>query len=242
MIIFDEIYKKQVISLSDAAQLGTVDGIYLDKDTLALAALSVGDLALAPENIVGKDDFVTVAGADALTKPCEDYLPLFIGQKALTRSGKALGEVTGLLTGRKYVKPVIGDTPLPTCKIEKASEGYLIVNARAQKSQCAYAEEDIIDIKDTKPEESEPLTVIVPSLSETRFEELDMPSAPPESASESVSAPDYSFLLGRKVEREISDLTRTFFVSPGTIISEAILACARKAGKIVDLAINSAKI
>lgn len=239
---FEELYKKPVISLSNAAELGIVDGIYLDKDTSLFAALSVGGLALTPKNIVGKEGFITVCGDDALAQPGENHIRLSYGQKALTYSGKILGEVTGIVTGRKYVKLIIGESQIPTCRIQTASEGYLIVKLRSEKKQDIYAEAYLTDNKDTEKKDMDSQNSVSPFPQETRFEELTIPAAPSSQITDTIAPPDYSFLLGRKVEREISDLTHTFFISPGTIISESILALARKAGKIVDLAINSAKI
>jgi len=52
---------------------------------------------------------------------------------------------------------------------------------------------------------------------------------------------DYNFLLGRRVERDVVDLTRTFLIRAGTIINERTIVNAQRAGKLVDLTINSSK-
>jgi hypothetical protein len=43
------------------------------------------------------------------------------------------------------------------------------------------------------------------------------------------------------VERDITDITRTFIIRAGTVINERVIDSAKRAGKLVDLTINSIK-
>ena len=50
---------------------------------------------------------------------------------------------------------------------------------------------------------------------------------------------DYSFLLGRKLKYEVADISRSFVLMAGTLITDRVIANARKAGKIADLVTKS---
>ena len=42
-----------------------------------------------------------------------NHIKIRIGQRALTRSGKDLGEVTDIIFGRKYVRLTVGGESIP---------------------------------------------------------------------------------------------------------------------------------
>lgn len=251
-MIFDEIYGKNVIALDTASLLGTVDGIYLDKKTFATRGISLtGSRALCADDIVGKDDLITVTSEDALKPAPEDCLKISIGQKALTRSGKELGQISGIVFGRKYVKLELGEVALAPYKITAASAMYIVVNLRAARPSLSPEEQEETfedTVKAQEESQDEGLSDIAEpqqTKPSAQFEEFVVTAGAPlryQPSAYGNASPDYSFLLGRRVEREISDLTRTFTIAVGTIITEQVLFNARRAGKIVDLAINSAKM
>ncbi|MDD3947549.1 MAG: hypothetical protein PHI19_06890 [Clostridia bacterium] len=255
-MIFDDFYAKKVIALDSACELGAVDGVYIDDNDFVFAGLCVTgkeSFILDIADIAGKDNYITVCDKDALKPIEESLIKVSLGQKVLTRAGRELGTVRDIVIGRKYIKLMLEEESLAPYKISAASNDYLIVNLRAAKPTiCADVTED--ESKETELAYSEPDKDIFEDFHissgddatpKAQFEEFVVTAAAPlhyPSDSETTSAPDYSFLLGRKVEREISDLTRTFSIAVGTIITDKVLAHAKRAGKIVDLAINSSKL
>lgn len=256
-MIFDEIYQKKVIALDTAEELGEVSGIYLDKKTFALAGIAVGGekaFLLPTNDIVGKEDMITVPSIDVLKCEGEDTYKISIGQKVLTRFGKELGEICGIVFGRKYVKLELADTSLAPYKITAATKGYLVVNLRAGRPNLSVDDqEETLEDTDIAASDAqdefmsdiaEPVDFATQQIPSAQFEEFVVTAGAPlrYSAPYDGTSADYSFLLGRRVEREISDLTRTFSIAVGTIITEQVLTRAKRAGKIVDLAVNSSKM
>ena len=257
-MVFGDFYNKKVIDLVTPKELGTVEGIYLDKTYFlpeGLAVSGISDAMLYIPEIAGRESFITVCGEDAMVSSL-NHIKIRIGQRALTRSGKDLGEVTDIIFGRKYVRLTVGGESIPAYKIVASSDDYLIVNFRLGKPLSIEeggekAPEDISDYEEYKATDNEisdtenKFFVTVEQFgnpqSDKGFGEFVVTATAP-LPNQTTGAPDYSFLLGRKVEREISDLTRTFHIAVGTIITEQVLAYAKKAGKIVDLAINSSKV
>ena len=50
----------------------------------------------------------------------------------------------------------------------------------------------------------------------------------------------YDFLIGKRVSQEVSDISRSFVLMAGTIITERVIENARRAGKLSDL-VNKSK-
>jgi hypothetical protein len=53
---------------------------------------------------------------------------------------------------------------------------------------------------------------------------------------------DYGFLLRRRLEKDVTDLTGTLLLRAGSLVDGTVIKTAKNAGKLVDLTLNSVKI
>lgn len=256
---FDGIYTKKVICLDTACEAGTAVGLYIDGatyDCWGIAVEGSQNFILAAQDIAGKDGYITIDSMSCLRQPEGALLKTAVGQRVLNRNGKELGSITDIVCGRKNIKIMLGEEGFAPYKIVAASDNYLVVNMRAAKPSVYASAETDIEAPETAYTEAE-IAASMQNPSSDQFEkpyqsnhgkplydELYVSTPQPAQSYYQTGSgtPDYSFLLGRKVEREITDLTRTFYIAVGTIITEQILSNAKRAGKIADLAINSSKI
>lgn len=129
----------------------------------------------------------------------------------------------------------LSSTGEPLVRIVAGTTDYLIINPdkRVLKRRTPSA--------NPKPKQALPQITPMPFAQNIRIEERETRASAPLIQEPMVEAKpvDYSFLIGRRLDRDVTDLTRTFFLPAGTVITPTIINLAKRAGKIVDLAAGS---
>lgn len=236
-MLYSEIAGKKLISLADAKTIGEVSGVYINPETYAAEYISLNDdmHILSPAKIFGAGGVLTVAGTDALTdiNEAKDYLFYNNGLSVVNVAGEVKGVSADLdFNAKKSDRGFTTDTGVffRFKSIIAVSDNTIVVNPENRKLQ---------------PKERKPKTekIIAEAKAGINFEEVSFTATAPITVASVARAEtqisDYSFLIGRRVRYEVSDLTRTFVVKPGTVINEKVIEAARRAGKIVDLVIKS---
>lgn len=223
-MLLSEICDKKLISLSDAKLLGSVGGVYVDRDTYRVKYIFTNEntILYAPEKIYAHKDILTVF--DANGEPAEraaGMLALTIGTAIYGVSGECAGIFRDIeITARRKSPVLLTDSKSVRLKhVVASSKDAIIINPTG------------------KP--------LLPPIEAPRRKALTgtiiTPEIPTETAYAGISeAPaDYSFLLGRKLKYEVADISRSFVLMAGTLITDRVIANARKAGKIADLVTKS---
>ena len=215
-MLLKDIYQKEVIVIETGESLGIVTHAYVDKAnevayvSTPAQAFKVNDMHACKDVILLSKD---VSLVDVST--FADMRIFALGAKVYDTKGACLGNTTDLtISGRKKEKCFfIEEKEYKLKHIVSSNFSTIILNPTLK----------------TLPTEKPRKGIVM--------EEISLPLSFNAKAERVI--PDYSFLIGRKVTTEISDLNRNFVVKKGTIINEKILTSARRAGKIVDLVLKS---
>ncbi|MFA5449173.1 MAG: hypothetical protein WC292_01875 [Clostridia bacterium] len=233
-MLYSQLKGKKVVAIDTANYCGTVSGIYIQKDTYAATHLLLSDAEnciLAYADIFGFGETLTIRSAEVLSPldAVKDFTFFDIGLPVLDVDGNSLGTSKELdLHAKSREKRFTADEVINLKAIVASSPEAIVVNPR--RKQLKPRPKQTQPAKETPPEFHKPYEEV--QLATATFREPTV--------TEKINN-DYSFLLGRRVEREITDITRTFVIKAGTVITDRIIDTAQKAGKLVDLTINSIK-
>lgn len=224
-MLLSEIRNKKLVSLSTAEVLGTVGGVYIDRSTYRVRYIfTEGDTRIyAPERIYAHKDILTVF--DASDEPLEraaGMLRYAVGVDVYGVNGEYLGKTKDISVDQRRKTPVFTtDSKIYRLRhVVSASQDAIIVNPTG-KLLLPKAEKTAVKALEG--------TVMTPAIST----ELPYGNIYGEAPA------DYSFLLGRKLKYEVADISRSFVLMAGTLITDRVIANARKAGKIADLVTKS---
>lgn len=223
-MLLSEIRNKKMVSLRNAEVLGSVSGVYIDRDSYRVKYIFTNEntAVYAPEKIYAHKDILTVL--DACGEPPEraaGMLAFTIGTAIYGVSGEYAGIVKDVEIDSRRKTPVLltDGKPVKLKHVVASSADAVIINPTGK-----------LLLPPTEKSSRKVLTgtVITPEI-------------PTETAHAGISeAPsDYSFLLGRKLKYEVADISRSFVLMAGTLITDRVIANARKAGKIADLVTKS---
>ncbi|MDR0696161.1 MAG: hypothetical protein LBF68_01265 [Christensenellaceae bacterium] len=243
-MLYSTLENLNVCSINDAKFFGKPEGVYIFKKTFMCGyiVLSHAEVNILPyANIYSSKDVIMIKSSYVLmrTNAIEDCFFLKPKNPVIDVDGSNFEELEDLeLTGKSgYL--ICKTKKIKFNKIVSSSNDLIIVNTNSrslveQKSLNPSTHDKLIPIIDYLPPKKQ--------LIERATTEVLL-SAKPEYRDQVTQDlnTDYSFLIGRRVGKEIIDLTRTFIVKEGTVITTNLILSAKKAGKLADLTIHSAK-
>jgi sporulation protein YlmC with PRC-barrel domain len=259
-MFYSSLKGKKVYVMEDASYAGEVNGVYISKKTRKLThlvLLNERNCILAYNRVFGFDKFITAKSKNSLfldIANSNNYIFLNIGVTVIDATGEYLGilqdvsfnqndQSAGFLKTDLHeidLKNVVSSSP----KITIVNMHKKVVLPRAKKLP---KNSEIPPIKN-KPKTdnlkqenfSQILTYTEIFKNDPNDEKIEN-CAPPCPKSRTHAPNDYSFLLGRKMQSDVFDLTKTFLVKAGTVLNHRIVTAAQRVGKLVDLAINSTR-
>ena len=216
-MLLSEIVNKRVIVIDDASDLGSIVGAYVHKSNYARTylALDSGNI-IKISDIFSQGDVITVLKQENESLPLDEYFEITLNQEVILVSGARLGKVKDLtLNGRKKSNELVADKGNVKLKsLVSLSNNIIVANPtnRLLKPHFKEPTNQVLAINGTSEN--------VPFVA-------DYTPLPP--------TPSYDFLIGKKVNSEVSDINRSFVLMAGTIITEKIISNAIRAGKLSDL-------
>lgn len=224
-MLLSEIVNKRVVMLSDASELGIIIGAYVHKNTHQSPYLALDNgKQIKVDDVFSFGEVVTILASENDAIALDEYHKITINQEIILVSGERLGKVRDLeLNGKKKVGSIEGDKGSVKLKSIVSTSTNIIVANPTYRS-----------LKPRVKEPVKPLSIAP--------EALNAPSNRTEITTylNPVNAPSYDFLIGKKVNSEVSDINRSFVLMAGTIITEKIISNAIRAGKLTDL-VNKSK-
>ena len=219
-MLLSEFLGKRVIVLDNASELGTIVGAYVHKYTYARSHLVLDNgKQIKIDDVFSLDEVVTILTQSNETIPLEEYHEITVNQEVILVSGKRLGKVKDIaLNGKKKDNVLIADKGNVKLKsLVSCSNNIIIANPtyRILKARVKEPLGGVLALNG-KQEDS-----AVNSVEKEFFTPTTTPS--------------YDFLIGKKVNSEVSDINRSFVLMAGTIITEKVISNAIRAGKLTDL-------
>ncbi|MDR3185992.1 MAG: hypothetical protein LBU04_04200 [Christensenellaceae bacterium] len=240
-MLYSTLRGKKVFSINDAMYIGEITAIYIEKKLLNYGfyvSLNEHKYILSSNHIFAFNDIITITDTNVLMNinDIKDVIMLDIGLSLSDISGMSLGTILDLeLRSNKASYLMYDSGKIRITKLVSASDSRAFINLKQCNNEKSFSNQNS-QLSQCKKENE--------TKTELLFEEIKMSnSAIPVYRRESSQAVncDYNFLLGRRVECDITDLTRTLLIKAGTVINASIISAARQAGKLVDLTINSVK-
>lgn len=212
-----------------AESLGDVSGFYVNTAGKVRYLYADGKAYSVKKLIAEKDAVLTVNDAETPER-C-----ILIHRDA--KIYDTYGNAKGVLEDWDSESDIhLSSTGEPLVRIVAGSKDYLIINPdkRVLKRRTTSSAAP-------KPKTVTPKITPIPFAQNIRIEERETKASAPLIQEPTVETKpvDYSFLIGRRLDRDVTDLTRTFFLPAGTVITPTIINLAKRAGKIVDLAAGS---
>lgn len=215
-MLLSEIVGKRMVSLEDAQELGYVEGAYVHMSTLSprFLALDSGKV-VSVEKIFSVGEVITTLEYENESIPLNEYFKITIRQEVILVSGERIGKVKDMLIlGRGKNSELECDKGKIKLKsITSISENIIVANPTYR----------VLKLK-TKAPKNELLQLNASTLERNDLGDGDI-----------LTPPSYDFLIGKKVNSEVSDINRSFVLMAGTIITKKVIGNAIKAGKLTDL-------
>lgn len=215
-MLLSEIVGKRMVSLEDAQELGYVEGAYVHMSTLSprFLALDSGKV-VSVEKIFSIGEVITTLEYENESIPLNEYFKITIRQEVILVSGERIGKVKDMLIlGRGKNSELECDKGKIKLKsITSISENIIVANPTYR----------LLKLK-TKAPKNELLQLNASTLERNDLGDGDI-----------LTPPSYDFLIGKKVNSEVSDINRSFVLMAGTIITKKVIGNAIKAGKLTDL-------
>lgn len=215
-MLLSEIVGKRMVSLEDAQELGYVEGAYVHMSTLSprFLALDSGKV-VSVEKIFSIGEVITTLEYENESIPLNEYFKITIRQEVILVSGERIGKVKDMLIlGRGKNSELECDKGKIKLKsITSISENIIVANPTYR----------VLKLK-TKAPKNELLQLNASTLERNDLGDGDI-----------LTPPSYDFLIGKKVNSEVSDINRSFVLMAGTIITKKVIGNAIKAGKLTDL-------
>ncbi|MBQ8178379.1 MAG: hypothetical protein IJ033_04215 [Clostridia bacterium] len=216
-----EVVSKRVVSLKSATAEGMVIGAYVNMRNYqdVYLMLDSGKI-MREEDIFSLGEVITVTDKLERAIQEDDYFKLSPTQEIILASGERLGRLKNILLWGRGKKGEIeadkGNIKLKT--VVAVSDNIITANPtyRVLSKAPKIPTESVLSISG-KTDESQNESDLRP-----------------------LSPPTYDFLIGKKVSSEVSDISRSFVLMAGTLITERVIENARRAGKLSDL-VNKSK-
>lgn len=257
-MLYSQIKGKNVYTIEGAEVLGEISGVYIDRNTYTVKylLLSNAQKRILPFNdVFSAGDAVLVRSSQCLLDEdiAADCIFFDIDVSVYDVDGNYLGDAGELDLDLKYDSREfwVNDVNIKLKTIVSSSAQVIIVNPkykalkpRVKQPKQIKEQTETDTVKENAPVETEPQSA---PQNNAPYIEINLPEEKGSSQNETTvkeeprAANDYSFLLGRKVFRDIQDIGRTFIIYAGTVIDETAVEKAKKAGKLVELTINSTK-
>lgn len=251
-MLYGEIENKVIVALDTACALGRVTGAYIDSDTYRADYIRTSNsdmpiLALADMYSYG--DVITVLSDKKMQSEdvCKDML--------LYKNGLTVSDVDGNVLGISNELPLSGgkrnrvffadDKRIQLRSVVSAGKDFIIVNPRYKKigeKEELPKKAELISDKPAATEVAIPLSAMpTETVGDINFDSVRGGNSRPAVYRKEERMPenDYNFLIGKHVKRDLTDLTRTFLIKSGTVINERVIEYAKKAGKLIELTVNS---
>ena len=215
-MLLSEIVGKRMVGLEDAQELGYVEGAYVHMSTLSprFLALDSGKV-VSVEKIFSVGEVITTLEYENESIPLNEYFKITIRQEVILVSGERIGKVKDMLIlGRGKNSELECDKGKIKLKsITSISENIIVANPtyRVLKLKTKAPKNELLQLNASTPERND-------------LGDGDI-----------LTPPSYDFLIGKKVNSEVSDINRSFVLMAGTIITKKVIGNAIKAGKLTDL-------
>ncbi|MDR2267592.1 MAG: hypothetical protein LBE09_08470 [Christensenellaceae bacterium] len=250
-MLFSDLKTKKIYSLTDAVCVGEPTGMCVLHDSFRCSYIVLSNSEkniLAYEDMYACADIITIKSTNVLIRE------FAIDNCFMLKIGTRIADVSGIDYDILEDIEIRGRSGFLICKSKKikfdrlisASAEIIFVDLSGKwivksKSQDASAEQNKVL---TTRNANNNLTVdnILKMPKTNRQSYVSIKPLYAESDNKLTLSNDFNFLVGRRVEREITDITRTFVVKEGTVVTTAIVNAARRAGKLADLTINSIKL
>lgn len=214
-----EFIDKRLISLKSASDEGKVIGAYLHKDKLTVRHLiTESGKAYSLEDIFEVGEVITTTGREQ-TLIKEEYHEISLSQEIILVNGKSLGRVKDVRISRENKgEELIGELGKIKVKtIVATSRNIITANPTYRKLDkgVSLPVSKVLKLNEPKAKDGNP------------------------SQKEVITPSSYDFLIGKKVSSEVSDISRSFVLMAGTLITERVIENARRAGKLSELVTRS---
>lgn len=216
-----ELVAKRVIALKSAEDAGMVIGAYVDKWSYQCVYLCLDSGKVVElKDIISTGEVITVYDSPTTPIDTQGLYKITTTQEVILVSGVRLGRVKDMLLAGRGKKGELnadkGNIKLKTIvgvsdNIITANPTYRILN---KEDEIPNGKILTIEGKVDESETNQPIN--------------------------SYSLSPYDFLIGKRVSQEVSDISRSFVLMAGTIITERVIENARRAGKLSDL-VNKSK-
>lgn len=216
-----ELIGKNVISLTDAAEIGVVANLYFDSKMTKLRFFRILDensdeefFAPFKEIVSAQYDAIVLRGSDALA-PDADAIPSPINLPAFNQDGLRLG--------------VIRDVALDGENVS----GFFTENGEISGSFVCSSDKLAVFNDSGKP-----LKLKKPATKPQK-EITEQVAAPREIASATSPLNKYAFLLGKRLQKSIYTRGGAVIAKENQLIDENVISTAKSEGKLVALALHS---
>lgn len=213
-MLLSSISEKTAVSVRTAERLGKPVGVLLSP-TNRKYVITDSMHIFALDNMFANGDIITVASVEA---EMPRGLKINLGDEIYTVHGKRVGISKDVNMRGSGIVIYTDDRKIRGEKIVASADGIILINPKNRQPKVTISLPEPKDII-TSPQGSL-------LISEVSAEPLKTETSDPA---------DYSFMIGKRLKNEVADITRSFVLMAGTIITDRVIQNARRAGKLTDL-------
>ncbi len=207
-MLLSSISEKIAVSVTTAERLGKPVGVLVSPTRKRNYVITDDMHIFALDDMFANADIITV---NAVEPETPQGLKLNLGDEVYTVHGKRMGICKDVNIGKNGIVLHTDDRKIRAEKIVASRDGIILINPKIRQPK---------------------VTISLPEPQTTLFlpQEIQDTAKP-----EAVVPSDYSFMIGKRLKNEVADITRSFVLMAGTIITDRVIQNARRAGKLTDL-------
>lgn len=207
-MLLSSVSEKIAVSVTTAERVGKPVGVLVSPILKRNFVITDNMHIFALDDMFGNADIVTV---NTIETEMPQGLKINLGDEIYTVHGKRVGICKDVNMRESGIVIHTDDRKIRAEKIVASRDGIILIN----------------------PKNRQPKVTV--SLPEPRVT-LSLPQETQDTAKpETVEQSDYSFMIGKRLKNEVADITRSFVLMAGTIITDRVIQNARRAGKLTDL-------
>lgn len=213
-MLLSSISEKYAVVIGTALNIGKPKGAIIPANDDMCHYVITDDMHIfALDNMFANGDIVTV---NSTLDQVPLGIKLHLGDELYTVYGKRLGICKDINMHKTGITILTEERKISGSKIVSATNGIILVNP---KKGCR---------KEVKELPVTPTLITLPQADDDSVTTLV-------SEAQADTASDYSFMIGKRLKNEVSDITRSFVLMAGTIITDRVIQNAKRAGKLTEL-------